>query len=43
MEFTIIGDKLASRCRQYLEKQGLKIDYQGRKWTYELVMTCSDV
>lgn len=43
MEFTIIGDKLASRCRKYLEDQNLSIDYQGRKGPYDLVLTCSDV
>ncbi len=43
MEFTIIGDKLASRCRQYLQEQRLDIDYQGRNGPYDLVVTCSDV
>ena len=42
MEFTIIGDKLASRCRRYLEDQDLAIDYQGSA-AYDLVVTCSDV
>jgi hypothetical protein len=43
MEFTIIGHKLASRCRRYLEEQGLAIDYQGRSGPYDLIVTCSDV
>jgi hypothetical protein len=43
MEFTIIGRKLAGRCRQYLEDHGLPIDYQGRNGPYDLVVTCSDV
>lgn len=43
MEFTIIGHKLASRCRAYLEANGLPIDYQGRHGPYDLVLTCSDV
>lgn len=43
MEFTIIGDKLASRCRRYLEEHRLTIDYQGRNGPYDLVLTCSDV
>lgn len=43
LEFTIIGDKLARRCRQYLEAQQLPIDYQGRGDAYDLVVTCSDV
>ena len=43
MEFTIIGNKLAGRCRKYLQEQGLPIDYQGRNQPYDLVVTCSDV
>jgi len=43
MEFTIIGDKLAGRCRRYLQDHGLDIDYQGRNGPYDLVVTCSDV
>jgi hypothetical protein len=43
MEFTIIGHKLASRCRQYLEDHGLAIDYRGKNRPYDLVLTCSDV
>jgi len=42
MEFTIIGRKLASKCRQYLEEHSLAIDYQGKNGPYDLVLTCSD-
>jgi hypothetical protein len=43
MQFAISGNKLAGRCRRYLEDQGLPIDYQGRNRPYDLVVTCSDV
>jgi len=43
MEFTIIGHKLAGRCRKYLEENALAVDYQGRNGRYDLVVTCSDV
>jgi hypothetical protein len=43
MEFTIIGEKLASRCRRYLEENCLAIDYRGKNGPYDLVLTCSDV
>jgi hypothetical protein len=43
LEFTIIGDKLAKRCRQYLEAQNLPIDYRAKRGPYDLVLTCSDV
>lgn len=43
MEFTIIGHKLASRCRRYLDEHDLPIDDRGRNGPYDLVLTCSDV
>jgi hypothetical protein len=43
MEFTIIGDKLAGKCRMYLQDHNLPIDYQGKNRPYDLVVTCSDV
>jgi hypothetical protein len=43
IEFTIAGNKVVERCRTYLQKHGLLIDYQGRNRPYDLVVTCSDV
>ena len=43
MEFTIIGHKLASRCRRYLDDHDLPVDDRGRNGPYDLVLTCSDV
>jgi hypothetical protein len=43
LEFTIIGSRLAGRCRRYLEEQGLPVDYQGKNGPYDLVVTCTDV
>jgi len=43
LEFTIIGDKLAQRCHQYLRARHLALDYGGRRGPYDLVVTCSDV
>lgn len=43
IEFTIAGNKLSNRCRDYLRKQGLCIDERGRNRPYDLVVTCSDV
>jgi hypothetical protein len=43
MEFTIIGNRLAGRCRRYLEDHDLPVDYQGRNGPYDLVVTCTDV
>ncbi len=43
LEFTIIGDKLAQKCRKYLLDNNLTIDYQGKNTPCDLVVTCSDV
>jgi hypothetical protein len=42
-EFTIAGNKLAERCRGYLQNHGLPIDYQGKNGPYDLVLTGSDL
>ena len=42
-EFTITGNKLAGRCRSYLQNHGLPIDYQGKTGPYDLVLTGSDL
>jgi len=42
-EFTVGGNKLAGRCRKYLEDHELPIDYKGQNRLYDLVVTCSDV
>jgi hypothetical protein len=43
LEFTILGDKLAGKCRTYLQEHNLPIDYQGKNRPYDLVVTSSDV
>jgi hypothetical protein len=43
IEYTIAGNKLAGRCRSYLQSHGLPIDFQGKKGPYDLVLTGSDL
>jgi hypothetical protein len=43
VEFTIAGNRMAERCRTYLQRHGLPIDYQGKNGPYDLVVTCTDV
>ncbi|WP_040011423.1 glycosyltransferase family protein [Desulfotignum phosphitoxidans] len=43
IEFTVAGNKLSNRCRDYLRDQSLPIDERGRNRPYDLVVTCSDV
>lgn len=42
-EFSVMGKKLAGRCLEYLASRELAIDLKGRRWTYDLVVTCSDL
>jgi hypothetical protein len=43
LENTIGGDKLRGRALRYLEHHGLKVDLDGRRGGYDLVLTCSDL
>jgi hypothetical protein len=42
-EFTVAGNKLVSRCFNYLRREGLSVDYRGRGGPYDLVVSCSDL
>ena len=42
-EFTVAGEKLAGRCFNYLRREGLDVDYRGRRGPYDLVVSCSDL
>ena len=42
-EFTVAGEKLAGRCLAYLRREGLDVDYRGRRGPYDLVVSCSDL
>lgn len=42
-EFSILGDKLAQRCLDYLHTHDLPVDYRGADGGYDLVVTCSDL
>ena len=42
LETSIAGSKLVNRCKAWLEANGAKIDYGGRKHNYDFVITSSD-
>ncbi len=42
-EFAIVGNKHIERCREYFKTNGLQEDFQGKRNTYDLVVTCSDL
>jgi hypothetical protein len=43
IEFTVAGEKLVRRCRDYLTREGLPIDERGGRGPYDLVLSCSDL
>ncbi len=42
LEFTILGNKSASRVTQYFQQQHLNVDFRGVSENYDLVLTCAD-
>ncbi len=42
-EFTVAGRKLVRRCLDHLEREGLPVDFGGRRGPYDLVVTSSDL
>jgi len=42
-EFSVMGKKLARRCVDYLDARKLPMDMKGRRWKYDLIVTCSDL
>jgi hypothetical protein len=43
LEFTILGNKIASRALNYFERNQLNIDLHGENGPYDLVFTCADL
>ena len=43
LDWTILGDKWKARSLGYFNKHGLRVDYQGQKQNYDLVVTCQDL
>lgn len=43
LNFTVLGNKLAPRCLEYLRRHNLSIDMRGEEGGYDLVFTCSDL
>jgi hypothetical protein len=42
-EFSVMGQKLAQRCLNYLQENNLAVDCNGERGVYDLVVTCSDL
>ena len=43
LEWTVAGYRHKNRAEQYLRSQGLQIDQRGQNYSYDLVLTCSDL
>lgn len=43
LNFTVLGNKLAERCIDYLRRNNLRVDLRGSDGNYDLVFTCSDL
>lgn len=43
LNFTVLGNKLAGRCMEYLRRNDLPVDLRGAEGGYDLVFTCSDL
>lgn len=43
LDFTVIGGKARLQTESYLRRHNLKVDYGGRQFNYDLVVTTSDL
>jgi len=43
LDFTVLGGKHKEHTENYLRKNNLQIDYEGKKNNYDLVLICSDL
>lgn len=43
LDFTIMGGVFKKRTLAYLKKHNLRVDYEGKQNTYDLVFTCQDL
>src|SRR5262245_43977482 len=43
VDWTILGAPWRRDCMAYLEKHGLRVDFEGTQGGYDLVLTCSDL
>ncbi|MEP7146562.1 MAG: hypothetical protein ABI792_06095 [bacterium] len=43
LDFTVLGGKFKEQTENYLNKNNLPIDYEGKKNDYDLIVICSDL
>ena len=42
LEMSIAGNSMVAQCRAFLREQALQVDYRGRRYDWDLVVTCCD-
>lgn len=43
LDFSVLGGKFKEQTEEYLNENNLNIDYEGRKYEYDLAVICSDL
>ncbi len=43
LDFTVLGGKFKEQTENYLNKNNLALDFEGKKNNYDLVVICSDL
>ncbi len=43
LDFSVLGGKFRKQTEKYLNENNLKVDYEGKKYDYDLVVVCSDL
>lgn len=43
LDFSVLGGKFRKQTEDYLTKNNLNIDYEGKKYNYDLIVICSDL
>ncbi len=43
LDFSVLGGRFRRQTEQYLQENDLQMDYEGKKYEYDLVVICSDL
>lgn len=43
LDFSVLGGKFRAHTESYFTKNNLKIDYEGKKYNYDLIVVCNDL
>ena len=43
LDFSVLGGRFRRQTEQYIQENDLQMDYEGKKYNYDLVVICSDL